>query len=280
MITTGTTPWPPCRSPRTAQDTPGWPTRPLRLPTLAPTGRSDHPLARRPRLPHRPPTRRRPPATVPPALPRLTHQLGLRALPRQHRDLPRHPAPRRQPHRHPRTSPRLRPRPLPRRPHSLDQPPKGLTRRCTSAGRAGSQARPLARHDFTAALMAAVAEDGLSVVLSSHVLAELERVCDHLVVLSAGRVQVTGEVDAPLSGHQLLTGPAGQADEVAAGRPVVADRRGERQARLLARTGGIPALPPRWRAEPVGLQELVLAYLRAPAAGALPGPHAVAPAAV
>jgi len=128
--------------------------------------------------------------------------------------------------------------------------------------------------------MAAVAEDGLSVVLSSHVVAELERVCDHLVVLSAGRVQVTGEVDALLSGHQLLTWPAGQADEVAAGRPVVADRRGERQARLLARTGGIPALPPRWRAEPVGLQELVLAYLRAPAAGALPGPHAVAPAAV
>jgi ABC-2 type transport system ATP-binding protein len=145
---------------------------------------------------------------------------------------------------------------------------------------------PLARHEFTAALMAAVAEDGLSVLLSSHVLAELSRVCDHLVLLAGGRVQVTGEVDALLAGHRILSGPAERADAVAARSPVVADQRGGRQARLLVRTGpasggagpGLAAaLPPGWQAEPVGLEELVLAYLREPAAATLPGPRPLTP---
>src|SRR5690348_10743261 len=70
---------------------------------------------------------------------------------------------------------------------------------------------PLARHDFMAAVMAAVADDGVSVLLSSHVLAELERVADYLVLLSRGRVQVAGEVDALLAGHRVLTGPAAEA---------------------------------------------------------------------
>src|SRR4051812_13961654 len=51
---------------------------------------------------------------------------------------------------------------------------------------------PLARHDFMATVLAAAAEDGVSVLLSSHVLAELERVADYLVLLSRGRVQVAG----------------------------------------------------------------------------------------
>jgi ABC-2 type transport system ATP-binding protein len=139
---------------------------------------------------------------------------------------------------------------------------------------------PLARHEFTAALMTAVADDGLSVLLSSHVVAELERVCDHLVVLSGGRVQVAGEVDALLACHRLLSGPADLADTVRHGLSVVADHRGERQARLLARVGAVGGLPPRWRVEPVSLEELVLAYLREPAAGALPGPRPVGAAEV
>src|SRR5690349_1937956 len=77
---------------------------------------------------------------------------------------------------------------------------------------------PLARHDFMASLMAAVAEDGLSVVLSSHVIADLERVGDYLIVLSRGQVQVAGEVDALLAGHRLLTGPAAAADDLEIGR--------------------------------------------------------------
>ena len=135
---------------------------------------------------------------------------------------------------------------------------------------------PLARHDFMASVMAAVAEDGVSVVLSSHALAELERVADYLIVLSGGRVQVAGEVDDLLACHRVLTGPAAEAGDCAARLRVVHDRRGQAQAHLLVRTGGpgpsAGPVPPGWEAHPVGLEELVLAYLRAPGAAALPGP--------
>jgi ABC-2 type transport system ATP-binding protein len=133
---------------------------------------------------------------------------------------------------------------------------------------------PLARHDFMAAVMAAVAEDGVSVVLSSHVLAELERVADYLILLSGGRVQVAGEVDDLLASHRMLTGPAAEADYYAGRVRVVHARRAEAQAHLLVRTNGsTEPVPPGWEAHPVGLEELVLAYLRQPGAAALPGPE-------
>ena len=71
---------------------------------------------------------------------------------------------------------------------------------------------PIARHDFMAAVLTAAADDGVSVLLSSHVLAELERVADYLILLSRGRVQMAGEVDELLAGHRVLTGPAAEAD--------------------------------------------------------------------
>jgi ABC-2 type transport system ATP-binding protein len=130
---------------------------------------------------------------------------------------------------------------------------------------------PLARHDFMAAVMAAVAEDGVSVVLSSHVLAELERVADYLILLSGGRVQVAGEVDDLLASHRMLTGPAAEAGQYAE-RPVVHVRRGAAQAHLLVRATADDPVPLGWEAHPVGLEELAMAYLREPGAGALPGP--------
>jgi ABC-2 type transport system ATP-binding protein len=132
---------------------------------------------------------------------------------------------------------------------------------------------PLARHDFMAMVLAAVAEDGMSVALSSHVLAELERVADYLILISGGRVQVAGEVDGLLAGHRVLTGPAAEAGLIAQRTAVVHARRGQAQAHLLVRTSGAaePA-PPGWEAHPVSLEELVLAYLREPGAAALPGP--------
>ena len=130
---------------------------------------------------------------------------------------------------------------------------------------------PVARHDFMASVLTAAAEDGVSVLLSSHVLAELERVADYLVLLSRGRVQVAGGVDDLLVGHRVLTGPAEQAGRYAE-RPVVHVRRGRAQAHLLVRAAAEDPVPPGWEAHPVGLEELALAYLREPGAAALPGP--------
>ena len=130
---------------------------------------------------------------------------------------------------------------------------------------------PVARHDFMATVLTAAADDGVSVVLSSHVLAELERVADYLIMMSQGRVQVAGEVDGLLASHRVLTGPAAEADRYAE-RPVVHVRRGEAQAHLLVRATADDPVPPGWEAHPVGLEELTLAYLREPGAAALPGP--------
>jgi ABC-2 type transport system ATP-binding protein len=130
---------------------------------------------------------------------------------------------------------------------------------------------PVARHDFMATVLAAMADDGVSVVLSSHVLAELERVADYLILLSRGRVQMAGEVDDLLAGHRVLTGPAAEAGNFAE-RPVVHTSRAEAQAHLLIRAAADDPVPPGWEAHPVSLEELVLAYLREPGAAALPGP--------
>src|SRR5690348_4526611 len=130
---------------------------------------------------------------------------------------------------------------------------------------------PLARHDFMATVLAAADDDGVSVVLSSHVLAELERVADYLILLSRSRVQVAGEVEDLLAAHRLLTGPAAGAGRYA-GRPVVQARRAGAQAHLLVRAPAGDPVPPGWEARPVGLEELALAYLREPAAAAPPGP--------
>jgi ABC-2 type transport system ATP-binding protein len=132
---------------------------------------------------------------------------------------------------------------------------------------------PIARHDFMATALAAVAEHDVSVLLSSHVLAELERVADYLVLLSHGRVQLAGEVDDLLAGHRVLTGPAADADRAIERLAVVHARRGEAQTHLLVRTNGsADPVPQGWEAHPVGLEELALAYLREPSAAALPGP--------
>jgi ABC-2 type transport system ATP-binding protein len=136
---------------------------------------------------------------------------------------------------------------------------------------------PVARHDFMALALTAAVDDGVSVVLSSHVLAELERVADYLILLSRGRVQMAGEVDDLLACHRVLSGPAAQADRYA-DRPVVHVRRAEAQAHLLVRAAADDPVPPGWEAHSVGLEELALAYLREPGAAALPGPARGRPA--
>lgn len=131
---------------------------------------------------------------------------------------------------------------------------------------------PLARHDFMATVMTAMVDDGVTVVLSSHVLAELERVADYIILLSRGRVQVAGTVDDLLSSHRLLTGPAAQADSYAE-RPVVHARRAQAHAHLLVQAGADDPVPLGWEVHSIGLEELALGYLREPDASA-PSPAA------
>ena len=124
---------------------------------------------------------------------------------------------------------------------------------------------PIARQDFLSAVMTAMTDDGVSVLLSSHQVAELERVADFLIVLSRAQLQVAGEVDDLLADHRLLTGPTAEADDYANRLTVVQSRRGEAQTHLLARTGAAadPA-PPGWESHQVSLEEIVMAYLRSP----------------
>ena len=133
---------------------------------------------------------------------------------------------------------------------------------------------PLARIDFMATVMAAVADDGVSVVLSSHILAELERVCDYLVLLSRGRIQVVGEVEDLLAHHRVLTGPVfgvrAVCAEVERRACQPAMRRGCTSAS--AATAPLIRYQPGWEARPITLEELTIAYLREPDAAALPGP--------
>ena len=131
---------------------------------------------------------------------------------------------------------------------------------------------PLARRQFLQSLMEIVAEQGVSVLLSSHLVADLERVCDYLVVLVASHVQVADEVDALLAGHRRLTGPRRDPGTLPGDQEVIEGSHTERQSTLLVRCDG-PVLDPAWNVEEVGLEDLVLAYMGR-AAPARPGNQA------
>jgi ABC-2 type transport system ATP-binding protein len=120
---------------------------------------------------------------------------------------------------------------------------------------------PLARRELLSALMDSVAEEPMTVVLSSHLIADLERVCDHLMVLRAGRIQVLGPTDELLATHRRLLGPAQlRRPKIAGVDRIVAVDRTERQVELLVRTDG-DVLDPAWDQHTVTLEDLVLAYL-------------------
>jgi ABC-2 type transport system ATP-binding protein len=125
---------------------------------------------------------------------------------------------------------------------------------------------PLARREFLQDLMEAVAEHDLSVVLSSHLVADLERVCDYLIVLVGSRVQIAGPVEELLAAHHLLSGPRRDPATLPAGQHVVSASHTDRQTTLLVRSVG-PVLDPAWTVCEVGLEDLVLAYMSQAAAG-------------
>jgi ABC-2 type transport system ATP-binding protein len=119
---------------------------------------------------------------------------------------------------------------------------------------------PLARREFLQTLMETVAEHGTSVVLSSHLIADIERVCDYLIVLTASRVRVAGELSELLASHHRLSGPRRDSVRLPASQEVITESHTERQTTLLVRTTE-PILDPAWTVRPVSLEDLVLAYL-------------------
>jgi ABC-2 type transport system ATP-binding protein len=119
---------------------------------------------------------------------------------------------------------------------------------------------PLARRNFLAILADAVAAGGLTVVMSSHLVADLERVCDHMIMLAASRVQLCGDIEELLAEHQLLVGPRKDTAAIERDHRVVQVTRTPRQTTMLVRRGG-PVIDPAFEASDVGLEELVLAYL-------------------
>ncbi|HWA64846.1 MAG TPA: ABC transporter ATP-binding protein [Mycobacteriales bacterium] len=119
---------------------------------------------------------------------------------------------------------------------------------------------PLARRDFLAILSSYVAEHGISVILSSHLLADLERVCDFLVLVSAARVQLADDVDELLATHRRISGPRRDLATLPADQQLVWESHTDRQSTAVVRTTA-PILDPAWQVEELSLEDIVLAYM-------------------
>ncbi|WP_328472981.1 ABC transporter ATP-binding protein [Actinoplanes sp. NBC_00393] len=119
---------------------------------------------------------------------------------------------------------------------------------------------PLARRHFLQGLMELTAEQGMSIVMSSHLVADLERVCDHLIVLVESRVRVAGDVDDLLAGHHRLVGPRRDAAELGAGRAVIEQSHTDVQSTFVVRSTA-PINDPSWQVDRLDLEDIVLAYM-------------------
>ncbi|MEU9898716.1 ABC transporter ATP-binding protein [Streptomyces phaeochromogenes] len=119
---------------------------------------------------------------------------------------------------------------------------------------------PLARRELLGALLGEAAEHGTTIVMSSHVVAELEGVCDHLLLMGGGRIRLGGDPEELLAAHTLVTGPARDLT----GHTVVESRDTGRQVTALIRPGGPPSDD--WQTAAPTLEELLLAHLRNPKA--------------
>jgi ABC-2 type transport system ATP-binding protein len=132
---------------------------------------------------------------------------------------------------------------------------------------------PIARVEFMQDVMAAVADTGLTVIIASHVIAELERLCDWLLVLTAGRLQLAGPVDGLLAGHVVITVPRQTPDADLPGA-VLTRTDSDRHSTVLVAADeaqAAAAWQPGWLSEPAGFEQLVLAYLRRPPVAATGG---------
>ncbi|MGH9098807.1 MAG: ABC transporter ATP-binding protein [Acidimicrobiales bacterium] len=120
---------------------------------------------------------------------------------------------------------------------------------------------PLARREFLQMLMAEVADSAVSVILSSHLIADLERVCDYLTLLSNGRVRLAGDTDELLATHRMFIGAREQAESLGHVHSVVSASYTDRQATLMVRLSGRSLQDATWKVRPITLEELVLGYM-------------------
>ncbi|MFJ3671910.1 ABC transporter ATP-binding protein [Streptomyces sp. NPDC090106] len=133
---------------------------------------------------------------------------------------------------------------------------------------------PLARHELMGTLMADAAERGTTVLMSSHIVAELADACDHLLLLGDGRIRLGGGIDDLLGAHSLVTGRGTADDLTGAGHTVVESRAtGRGLTALIRREGPVAGT---WATEQPSLEELLLAHLRSPGAPALITPGTTA----
>ncbi|MEU7655919.1 ABC transporter ATP-binding protein [Micromonospora taraxaci] len=119
---------------------------------------------------------------------------------------------------------------------------------------------PLARRTFLQGLMELAADQDMSIVMSSHLVADLERVCDHLIVLVASRVRVAGDVDDLLATHHRLTGQRRETTDLGAGQALVEQSHTEVQSTLVVRSTA-PIVDPSWQVDRLDLEDIVLAYM-------------------
>jgi ABC-2 type transport system ATP-binding protein len=119
---------------------------------------------------------------------------------------------------------------------------------------------PLAGREFLQALMDGVAETGATVVIATRVLADVERVCERIVLLGNGGVRLDGAVDELLERHRLLTGARRPLGRIRGVQEVVRARHSGRQQSLLVRTDGA-IVDPSWSVDEIGLEDLLLAYM-------------------
>lgn len=130
---------------------------------------------------------------------------------------------------------------------------------------------PLARREFLKHLMEAVVDGGTSVVLSSHLISDLERVCDYLIVLVASHVRLAGEVDQLIAAHHRIVCTRREPDALPAGLEVVSAEHTDRQSTFVVRSDA--SLPPGdWVAEPLSMEDLVLTYMETTGLAAGPAP--------